>query len=488
MGLGIKRGLSARFRYLLVLMGLACLGTIVFQCFWLYSNYKSTEGRLVGLVERIFFESVRFEQMREMDRLYPNMPSGPRDRDGRLVMRGVPMPDERANGSLEGMPPLPRMRPGRERGGVPPGTMPVPMGPSVGPMPPPFGPFVEVDEVLVKERLLSALAMEGIDLDMQLDTLVNDPQKGFFTPLSMAALTGYQFSSSPVLIAPAKHLFLRISFQEPLGWMFGQLFWPFCASILLMVITVGCLVFMLYTIVRQKKLADMKNDFVNNMTHELRTPMATVMVALDTLGQVKTMDDQSRSSLYIQLAQKATTHLSKLIDGVLEMADWQAKGIRLKPAKVDVDDLLNDLVAEKKLIFEDKLDLYLQTKHGDASQYMDGLHIRNAINNLLDNAVKYAQGKPVIHVYSAMENGVWQLSVSDEGIGMNRRELENIFQPFYRISTGNKHDTKGFGLGLYYVKQVVEGHGGSISVDSKPDQGTTFTLRLPIVFAPNSRE
>jgi two-component system phosphate regulon sensor histidine kinase PhoR len=233
------------------------------------------------------------------------------------------------------------------------------------------------------------------------------------------------------------------------------------------------------TILKQKRLSDIKNDFINNMTHELKTPISTIGLSSEMLmkGTVTGTDDVMR---YAGVIYKENKRLQNQVERVLNIAKMDKEKVELKSEKIE----LHELIEEAKDTFE-----FNQMTHGgkihldlkaDNSIIMgDDVHIGNVIYNLLDNAVKYCKEQPDISLSTWNDKKGVFFEITDNGIGIKREDQKMIFDKFYRVSTGNVHDVKGFGLGLYYVKLVVESHNGSIDVKSTYGKGTTFKIWLP---------
>lgn len=235
------------------------------------------------------------------------------------------------------------------------------------------------------------------------------------------------------------------------------------------------------TILKQKRLSDIKNDFINNMTHELKTPISTIGLSSEMLmkGTISEKEDIQR---YAGVIFKENKRLQKQVERVLNIAKLDKEKIELKTEEINFHELLE----EAKDTFE-----FNQMTHGGTIKLdlkaendliqVDAVHIGNVIYNLLDNAVKYCTDQPNISLSTWNDKKGIFFEISDNGIGIKREFQKMIFDKFYRISTGNLHDVKGFGLGLYYVKLVVEAHGGVIDVKSIPGKGTSFKIWLPFV-------
>jgi len=255
------------------------------------------------------------------------------------------------------------------------------------------------------------------------------------------------------------------------GWLFGS------------IIIILVLLFFIYAIsvvLKQKRLADVKNDFINNMTHELKTPIATISLASEVLSKKGIEADPTRINQYAGIIKHENTRLENMVERVLKLATLEKEKIELKPSEVNMNELLHDCINS----FETQLKNEEGSIHPDlkANQPViigDKVHLMNVFSNLIDNAKKYSENKPVISIKTEDKPGGINISVRDNGIGIAPENLKMIFEKFYRVPTGNVHNVKGFGLGLYYVKYIVDEHKGKISVFSKQGHGTTFEVFLP---------
>ncbi len=253
----------------------------------------------------------------------------------------------------------------------------------------------------------------------------------------------------------------------------------FSSMLIILVITL-CFVYTVYIIFRQKKLSDMKTDFINNMTHELKTPVATISLASEMLMNQNVAEDRARLQRFANVIHEENKRLGGQVEKVLQMAVLDKGEAKLNLSHVDVHERIKAIV--------DKMALQMDERSGDFSLKLtatrsqitaDELHLTNIVTNLVDNAIKYSQDAP--HVTLATEdsaNGI-VISVGDEGIGMTKEQQKRVFEKFYRVPTGNIHNVKGFGLGLSYVKAMVEAHGGSIRLRSEIHRGSTFEVFLP---------
>lgn len=231
------------------------------------------------------------------------------------------------------------------------------------------------------------------------------------------------------------------------------------------------------TIMKQKKMSEIRADFINNMTHEFKTPIATISLAVDTLSNKKIRNDDEKFSNFTQKIKQENKRMNNLIENVLKMALVEKKDFKLNKETIDIHDIIISAIdgvliqVEKK---GGKITADLQAENTIIN--IDILHFTNVMYNLLDNANKYSENEPEITVFTKNTESGIEIKVSDKGIGMSKDEKSRIFDKFYRVTKGNIHNVKGFGLGLSYVKQIVEAHGGQITVDSDKGKGSIFKI------------
>ncbi|KYG84450.1 hypothetical protein AWW67_04905 [Roseivirga seohaensis] len=277
-----------------------------------------------------------------------------------------------------------------------------------------------------------------------------------------------------------KDYFLSVYFPSQKQFLLKQGLLPLSASGLLMLILIGCFTYAVVVILRQKRISEIKNDFINNMTHEFKTPIATVSLATEALQDADLRKNEGIVDRYIQVIRDENKRLGMQVEKVLQIASLDKKDFRLKFETADVHDII-----EKALV---NIDILVQKRQGSITSQLlasspiieaDKVHLTNIIYNLLDNANKYSPEPPEIHIRTENISTGVIIKISDKGIGMSREDIDKIFEKFYRVSTGNIHDVKGFGLGLSYVKNIVEMHKGTISVKSDLGKGSTFKVYLP---------
>ncbi|MEN8155884.1 MAG: HAMP domain-containing sensor histidine kinase [Bacteroidota bacterium] len=266
----------------------------------------------------------------------------------------------------------------------------------------------------------------------------------------------------------------RRHFLKSMGIMGGG-----SALITLFVLTLFSLA--LFIIFKQKRLAEMKNDFVNNMTHELKTPISTISLASQMLRDKSIPAEQKNLEHISKIIQTESRQLGFQVERVLQMAIFDHGQLKLKQEEIDLHELI-ETVAQNFLLQADKRGgkLEFSPEAEEAVISGDTMHITNVISNLIENAMKYTKQTPVIGIATHNEPGNIVISVSDNGIGIRKEEQKRIFDKFYRVPTGNVHNVKGFGLGLSYVKLIVEQHHGTIKIKSEAGKGSRFDIHLPL--------
>jgi len=267
----------------------------------------------------------------------------------------------------------------------------------------------------------------------------------------------------------------RLHLRKSMGVMGGS-------SLLITLFIITMFSLALYIIFKQKRLSEMKNDFVNNMTHELKTPISTISLASQMLSDRSIPNAQKNLGQISRIIQAESKQLGYQVERVLQMAIFDHGQLKLKSEEVDVHDLIEN-VAQNFLLQMDKrggkLEFLPEAEQAEVKG--DPMHLTNVISNLMENAMKYTGRTPEIIISTSNEEGMVVLSVADNGIGIGKEDRKRIFDKFFRVPTGNVHNVKGFGLGLSYVKLIVEQHGGKIHLKSEPNKGSRFNIHLPLL-------
>ncbi|MFM2285529.1 MAG: hypothetical protein RLZZ543_1026 [Bacteroidota bacterium] len=274
--------------------------------------------------------------------------------------------------------------------------------------------------------------------------------------------------------------YLMIYFPEQNRYVFNNLWVMFASSGFFILIIIATFFYTISTIIRQKKLSDIKNDFINNMTHELKTPISTISLACEALSDPDVNRSQTMAANYTRMIHEENKRLGQLVENVLQSALLDKSDFELQLTEVDMHVIIQKVLRSFEMhLNKRKVRLDLKLNALNTIVQGDVVHLTNVVFNLLDNAIKYTPDAPEITIETKDVGGQFGLSVSDNGIGISRDEQKRIFEKLYRVPTGNIHNVKGFGLGLSYVKVIVEKHHGSIRIESEFGLGSTFHVLLP---------
>lgn len=246
-------------------------------------------------------------------------------------------------------------------------------------------------------------------------------------------------------------------------------------STFLILAVISCLIYLLKIIKHQKQLAEVKNDLISNITHEFKTPIATIGVALESINNFNAIEDKAKTKNYINMSSQQLEKLNLMVEKLLETATLDSDKLELKKEPIDIVNLISDMSHRFSVQYPEKeFNTSLKVEHLEAE--VDIFHFENALNNILDNAVKY--GGDMISIDLIPKEKRFEILISDNGNSLSKVNKERIFEKFYRVPKGNTHDVKGFGIGLYYTKSIIEKHGGSINLDLSRNL-TTFKITLP---------
>ncbi|MFM6946756.1 MAG: sensor histidine kinase [Flavobacteriales bacterium] len=258
-------------------------------------------------------------------------------------------------------------------------------------------------------------------------------------------------------------------------------FSPIAYLLIVVIFVVVFFAFSLGIIIRQKRLSEVKNDFINNMTHELKTPISTISLSSELLLRLELPQEEEKMRKYASIIYKENKRLEKQVERVLNIAKLDKDKVILNKETVDLIAILEEV--KENFNFNQAQgggQIQLNYNSDQALIFADPVHLTNVLFNLVDNAVKYCKLSPSIQLSVQAEKEGYRIEIQDNGIGIRKEDQKLIFDKFYRVPTGNIHDVKGFGLGLYYVKLIVDAHHGKIEVRSNPDKGTTFSIWLPL--------
>jgi len=277
-----------------------------------------------------------------------------------------------------------------------------------------------------------------------------------------------------------QHSLLFLYFPSQGIFIIGKIFVSLATSLVLLLVIIFCFGYAIYTIKKQKQISEIKNDFINNMTHEFKTPISTVSLACEALQDPEIKANDVFVKRYISIIGEENKRLGMQVEKVLQMATLDKKDFKLKLEKLDIHHVIENAIQHINLQIEKRGgDIKKELMAGKKEVIADEIHMTNIIYNLLDNANKYSLDHPDILIQTQNVNGGISIKVADKGIGMTKEVQNKIFDKFYRVPTGNLHDVKGFGLGLAYVKTMLSALGGTIGVKSVYHKGSEFEIYLP---------
>ena len=308
-------------------------------------------------------------------------------------------------------------------------------------------------------------------------TLVEDTINNYSQYVSLEALSGTageNLSTTEMLV---------VVIPEIKKLVYKSLKWRIATSVGFTIIILAAFYLTVRTMLRQKKLAKIKNDFINNMTHEFKTPIATISLAVDAMRNEKVVDDREKMGYFSRIIKEENQRMNRQVETILRASQLEKQEVDLNLKPVHVHEVIKDIIDNFTLQLEDrkgKVELALNAQNDTVDA--DEVHMANLVNNLVDNALKYSKENmpPVVKLTTQSNGKKFSLKIEDNGIGMNRDTLKKIFERFYRAHTGNIHNVKGFGLGLSYVKTMVEAHHGGIKAESTLGKGSIFTIDLPL--------
>lgn len=339
--------------------------------------------------------------------------------------------------------------------------------------------FKQLDQDLKAEMMNN-----GIDIPYHFTVTTQDGREVYRCPDYTDE--GEEYSYSQVLFRndpQSKMGVVRIHFPEMNTYIFSSVRFMIPSVVFTLVLLITFL-FTIVVIFRQKRYTEIKNDFINNMTHELKTPIASISLAAQMLNDQSVTKSPTMLNHLGTVIYDETKRLRFLVEKVLQMSMFDRKKAVFKKKTLDLNEMVENIANSFSLRVEHTGGkIYTEIEAIDSTIYVDEMHFQNAINNLFDNAVKYRKPEQPVDIYVKTWNddNHLYLSIRDTGLGIKRENLKKVFDKFYRVHTGNVHDVKGFGLGLAYVKKIVMLHSGDISVESEYGKGTKFTVKMPII-------
>lgn len=343
----------------------------------------------------------------------------------------------------------------------------------------------------LREKISKAFQHHGLKhVDFEFALVANGQAElqspGFFEELldtvnnkvqGVPIANGDEFNSG---LIPSEGLqIIIVDFEEE---VYQSLTWMLVGALVFTLIILAAFFLTVRTLLIQKKLSEIKSDFINNMTHEFKTPLATISLAVDALKNEKVQHDKEKMQYFSGIIKEENKRMNKHVETILQAALMDKQELKLNFKSLHAHEIISRVVDNFRLQLEDKqgiIELTLNAREDLVNA--DEVHFTNLVSNLIDNAIKYSKENLSIRVYTHCTNRHFILRVEDNGIGMSKESVKRIFEKFYRAHTGNIHNVKGFGLGMSYVKTVVDAHRGKIKVDSTLGKGSVFTVEFPII-------
>ncbi len=339
---------------------------------------------------------------------------------------------------------------------------------------------VSNNEIMV--RLDRELKLKGIETDFKYGVYSN----GLATQLKSGYFRkeiGKSYMVPMFVNADGKSDFqLYVTFPEKKNFILSSISQILVLSVFFIVIIILAFVTALYQLIRQKQISEIKTDFINNMTHEFKTPIATINLALDAIKNPKIINDKEKVERYVKMIRDENKRMHTQVENVLRISKLEKNQLDVSKEVVDMHDIIEEAITHVELLVKDRggfIDLKLEASLTEVSG--NEFHLNNIMVNMLDNGIKYSEGAPKIKVITENTEKHIVIMIKDQGIGMNHNVQKNIFKKFYREETGNIHNVKGHGLGLSYVKKIVEIHQGEVHVESEKGVGSTFIVKLPLI-------
>lgn len=337
--------------------------------------------------------------------------------------------------------------------------------------------YQELDSLICEELLL-------VGIDQHPVVGLYDGSQGSFLYSSdsqhedMLEESPYRYSFQPIGVVSSNQFFIILAFPDSLLPHIDSSLYMYMSIFLVVVIAVLFLI-SLRTIANQRRLDQMKNEFISNMTHEVKTPISTISLACEMLQDDSVAQDAASRSNFVGIIADENQRMRILVETILQSSKMANRNVSLNLTEVNINDIINKVAQSFRLSLTNRggrLETHLDAV--PSTLVADELHLSNMIYNLVDNGIKYSTEAPHIIVSTRREGGNMLISVQDHGLGIAKADQKHVFEKFYRVSTGNVHNVKGFGIGLNYVAQVVKLHHGTIALESEPGRGATFTVTL----------
>jgi two-component system phosphate regulon sensor histidine kinase PhoR len=327
----------------------------------------------------------------------------------------------------------------------------------------------ELEEYGVKTKFEFAIYSNGLETKIKSDNFVYDKDEAY----SITVFSDNEGSEKYKLF---------VAFPHKKKFLLSQLVSITILSIIFTLIIIIAYTSALNQLIRQRQISEIKNDFINNMTHEFKTPIATINLALDAIRNPKIIEDKEKVFKYLEMIRDENKRMHAQVENVLRISKLEKKELNIIKESSDIEEVINDAIEHVNLILEDRQGS-VSTHFGAVRKVvlLNDVHFTNVIVNILENAIKYTPDVPKIDIYTENIKDMVLIKIKDNGVGMSKIAQKRIFEKFYREHTGDIHNVKGHGLGLAYVKRIVDDHNGQIYVESEKGKGSTFIIKLPLI-------
>lgn len=340
--------------------------------------------------------------------------------------------------------------------------------------------YKRIKPLTVETLLRRELSSEGVNLDFEFaiydDDLATKVQTENFEKKNAYGIPIFLDNNNE------SNYRLWVDFPERKKYLLSSILWMIALSIIFTTVIIIAYSSAIYQLIKQRQISQIKTDFINNMTHEFKTPIATINLALDSIKNPKIINDQEKVKRYLGMIKDENKRMHAQVENVLRISKLEKNELNISKERIKLHDLIEDAITHVELIVEDRKG-YVKThlEAAKSSVLANETHFTNVVVNILDNAIKYSDDSPKIDVYTENIGNSIILRIADQGNGMSKQVAKRVFEKFYREHTGNVHNVKGHGLGLAYVKRIVDDHQGHISVESEKGKGSTFIIKLPLI-------
>ncbi|WP_296313866.1 sensor histidine kinase [Winogradskyella sp. UBA3174] len=342
--------------------------------------------------------------------------------------------------------------------------------------------YKRVTKQQVETLLERELKGEGIDLDFEFSIYDTD----LATTVQTVNFQKNPESTTGVLVFLDNNnessYSLYVDFPNRKKYLLSSILWMVVLSIVFTGIIIVAYSSAIYQLIKQRQISQIKTDFINNMTHEFKTPIATINLALDSIKNPKIIGDQEKVMRYLRMIKEENKRMHAQVENVLRISKLEKNELNISKESLELHDIIEDAMTHVELIVEDRQgELKCHLDADKSSILANETHFTNVIVNVLDNAIKYSDDKPKIDIYTENVGNSIIVKIVDHGNGMSKQVVKRVFEKFYREHTGNVHNVKGHGLGLAYVKRIIDDHQGHISVESEKGKGSTFIIKMPLI-------